>query len=524
LLQSVNSRLLVPNVKNYFFIHAYAEYRKMLLMLDEVEKSNEQKKYQQELYLAALVLHASRYWCIIPPEEMSAEENLFINGLIELFRKQRFRSLTILSKVIVKALIINRSDLPYTPSDTSSAARQCIKNILTQVVEGINDDGSSFSDDAVAMVIKHYYHDDIRFSVDTEEELELLAKLLSYKSFSTTITDAAACCSVRYHCFLSNFNPDLHVLLQLFSGSHLHLYHTLMVITDDSVTSTTIRLITPEVIKEYADELFPLFIDELCEIVTSFNVELSIPQSFNNSNHFKIAVSVIDKMSPARFQEMIQKRMDESVFKRSLYSTSKQLDNKRRLTCLQMLTSLYGELTAEVNDMFYCAMWEKASDRQLACACIPNIRRVANRSVVDQLFPQLMTNGSRQRRYLAGILLVQLARCDELSKLEVQRKLTEAINSSLTTLDNNNIDLMQENGSRITNERLDQALLDLLLQLSFFSDRVSNQTLNNNDYRVPHITNFDEEFSRLIDVDCYASCIVRPSSSVPAEESVSDTD
>ena len=162
--------------------------------------------------------------------------------------------------------------------------------------------------------------------------------------------------------------------------------------------------------------------------------------------------------------------------------------------------------------MFYCAMWEKASNRQLACACIPNIRQVANRSVAEQLFLQLMTNGSRQRRYLAGMLLVQLARRDELSILEVQRKLTEAINSPLTTLDNNNIDLMQGNGSRVPNERLDQALLNLLLQLSFFSDRVSNQTLTNDDYHVPNIMNFDEEFSRLIDVDCYASCIVRPPS------------
>jgi hypothetical protein len=221
-----------------------------------------------------------------------------------------------------------------------------------------------------------------------------------------------------------------------------------MVLTDDPVTSTTIRLITPELIKEYADELFPLFIEELCGIVSMFNIELSITQSFNNSNHFIIAVSVIDKMSSAQFREIVQKRMDEFVFKRGLYFTSKQLDSKRRLTCLQMLTYLYSELTAEVNDMFYCAMWEKASDRQLACACIPNIRRVANRSVVEQIFPQLMMDGSRQRRYLAGMLLVQLAHRDELSILEVQRKLTEAINSPLTTLGNNNIDLMQENDSQ----------------------------------------------------------------------------
>jgi hypothetical protein len=416
--------------------------------------------------------------------------------------------------MIVKALIVNRSDPPYIPHGTSNATRQSIKNILTKVVEGINDNESSFSDDAVAMMIKHYYHDDIRFSVNREEDLELLAKLLLYKSFSTTITDAAACCSVRYHCFLSNFNPNLRDLLQLFSGSHLHLYRTLMVLTDDPVTSTTIRLITPELIKEYADELFPLFIEELCGIVSMFNIELSITQSFNNSNHFIIAVSVIDKMSSAQFREIVQKRMDEFVFKRGLYFTSKQLDSKRRLTCLQMLTSLYSELTAEVNDMFYCAMWEKASDRQLAGACIPNIQRVANRSVVEKIFFRLMKDGSRQRRYLAGMLLVQLAHRDELSILEVQRQLTEAINSSLTTLDNNTIDLMQENDSQITSERLDQALLNLLLQLSFFSDRVSNQMLSNNDYRVPDITNFDEEFSHLIDVDCYASCIVRPSSSV----------
>lgn len=514
LLQSVNVRLLIPDVKNQFFIHACTECRKMSFMLDEVQKSDEQKKYQQELYLVELVLYASRCWCIISPEKMSAEENLFIDGLIELLGKQHFQNLTILSKMIVKALIVNRSDPPYIPHSTSNAARQCIKNILKKVVEGINDHESSFSEDAVSTMIKHYYHDDLRFSVNTEEDLELLANLLSCKSFSATITDAAACCFVRYHCFLSNFNPNLCDLCQIFSGSHLRLYRTLMVLPDDSVTSATIRLITSELIKEYADELFPLFIEELCGIVTMFNAELTISQSFNNSNHFKIAVSVIDKMSPVRFRELVQQRMDESVFKRGLYCTSKQLDSKRRLTCLQIITSLYGELTVEVNDMFYCTMWEKASDRQLACACIPNIRQVANRSVAEQLFSQLMTNGSRQRRYLAGMLLVQLARCDELSIFEVQRKLTEAINSPLTILDNNNIDLMQENGSQIPYERLDQALLNLLLQLSFFSNRVSNQTLTNDDYRVPNIINFDEEFSRLIDVDCYASCIVRPFPSV----------
>ena len=308
LLQSMNGRLLVPDVRNQFFIHAYAECHKMLLILDGVEKSNEQEKYQQELYLTELVLYASRCWCIISPEKVSAEENLFINGLIELLAEQRVQNLTILSKMIVKALIVNRSDPSYIPHGTSKAARLCIKNIFTKVVEGIKDNESSFSEDAVAAIIKHYYHDDIRFSVNTEEDLELLAKLLSYKSFSTTITDAAACCSVRYHCFLFNFNPNLHNLLQIFSGSHLHLYRTLIVLTDDSVTTTTIQLITPELIREYANELFPLFIEELCGIVTMFNVELSIPKSFNNSNHFKIAVSIIDKMSPIRFRELVQKR------------------------------------------------------------------------------------------------------------------------------------------------------------------------------------------------------------------------
>ncbi|CAF3974050.1 unnamed protein product [Rotaria sp. Silwood1] len=75
---------------------------------------------------------------------------------------------------------------------------------------------------------------------------------------------------------------------------------------------------------------------------------------------------------------------------------------------------------------------------------------------VEQLFAQLLTNGSRQRRYLAGILLVQLARCDEVSTLEIQRKLTEVINNLLAMFDHGDFDLMKESDGQITSERLDQ--------------------------------------------------------------------
>jgi hypothetical protein len=523
LLQAVYVGLLVPDVRNQFFAHAYAECRKTLVMLDEIEKNDEHQ--QQQLYLVELVLYASRYWRDLSPGKMSAEENLFIDGLIELLAEQHLRRLPILSKVIVKALIVNRPDLPYIPRGTSIAARQCIRNILKKVAEA-NENDSSLSDDAIATMIRHYYHGNIKFSADTEEELQLLSKLLvqSYTSFSPMIIDAAACALVRSQCFLSDFNTNLFDLLRLFNGSYLRLYRTLILLADDSVTGVTIRLITVQLIKKYDDELFPLFVQELCEIVTKFNTNLSLSQPFNNSNHFTIAISVINEMSAARFREVVEHQIDESFFKRGLYCTSKQLNNDRRLVCLQILTRLYGELTDEVNDMFYCAMWEKASDRQIACACISFIQRVASRSIVEQLFTQLITNGSRQRRYLSGMLLVQLARCDEVSTFEVQRKLTEAIDSPLSMLGNTEIDLMKESENRIKRERLDQALFNLLMQLSFIPNQVSNEILSNSDYRIPDITNFEEEFSHIVDADCCASCIVLPFCSNSTQESISDID
>lgn len=91
-------------------------------------------------------------------------------------------------------------------------------------------------------------------------------------------------------------------------------------------------------------------------------------------------------------------------------------------------------------------------------------------------------------------------------------------------LDNNNVDLMEENRSQITSERLDRALFNLLIQLSFIPNQVSDQILSGSDYRVPEITNFEVEFSRVVDADSYASCIILPSFSNSAQESVTDTD
>ena len=124
-----------------------------------------------------------------------------------------------------------------------------------------------------------------------------------------------------------------------------------------------------------------------------------------------------------------------------------------------------------------------------------------------------MNNKLRQRRYLARLLLVQLASGDEGFTLKVQRKLTEAIHISLTMLDNGNIDLMKDMGNQITHEQLDRALFNLLMQLSFIPDQLSKQILHNSDYRVPDVTDFEAEFSRLVDADCYVSCISLPSDS-----------
>ena len=525
LLQYVCIDLLIPDIRNQFFTHVYEECQKILLTFDKIEKNDE----EQQLYLVELVLYASGYWHDRTPEKMSIEENLFIDGLLQLLTEQHLRRFTVLSKVIVKALIVNRSDLPYIPRGTSKLAYQSVKNILTEVSQEFYDNNSSLSDDTISVMIKHYYHGDIRFTTDdTEQALKLLATLHANTSFPKKIKDATACALIRVQCFLSNFKPNLADLLYLFNGSYLRLYQSLMLLVDDSVTNRTIRLITLELIKKYDDELFPLFVGDLCKVVDKFNVELQLPSSsssssFNSTNHLKIATSVIKEISSTRFRELVGQQMNESDFKYAIYCTSKQLDSSRRLICLQILTHLYGELTNEVNDMFYGAMWEKASDRQLAGACIPNIRRIADRSVVEQLYSQLMANRSRQRRYLSGLLLVQLARCDELSTIEVQRKLTEAIDSPLTILDNNKIELMQEIENRITNERLDQALFNLLMQLSFMSKQISRPIFNDNDYRQPDLTNFEEEFSRLVDADTYASCMVLPSLSSSLQESTNDT-
>ncbi|CAF3892123.1 unnamed protein product, partial [Rotaria sp. Silwood1] len=397
LLKYVYLQSSLIEIRTYFFEYAYDR-------CNQIQTKNSLDDVHEQIYLAELVSFAYHYWSIFVETEISNSEKNFIFSLIQLLTKVSI--CPILAKAIVRALIVNRSTYPFIPLFTLNEAQRCLKNILTKVIE--NPISVHFSDEILAIIIKHYYHG----KSTNEDDDQLLLIELQQLTSKIVVTEAADRAILRCRC-LQKVKPLLQELIDLFHGQHIRLYRALMSIVVDFRTTITICSIASDLICSYQQDLLPLFARELC------NINLWI----ECSNHLMIGVNLVHKI-PIQLRTAIP---DKELFNQTILLINKHNKDQREFS-IRIITGLYGELTENVQDMFLSAMWDNNQIQNTAYECIKNIQRVNNRNIVENLYEQLISSRSFQRRYISGMLLVQLAKCDQISTREIQRKLAEVIN------------------------------------------------------------------------------------------------
>jgi hypothetical protein len=442
-------------------------------------------------YLTELVLFTNRYWIDLAPTCLSDDEQRFVCSLIAIFN----HSPPLLAKAIVQALIVNRSTYPHIPFGTLNEARQFVKGILVQVTKG----RTAIDEEVLALMVQHYYHDD-------ECDDELLLMELTACSWSKMIAEIATSEVLRGH-FLTFNEPTLDDLLAIFNRQHLLLYHALMVPTNDFRFQLKTYSTASELIIAYADDLLTLFIEELHSSIIHH-------QSSRPSNHIQVGIALLEEI-PTKLCLAIKKHNEvvdkgQEKFKRALLTMSEQFDQNSHQPLL-LLIKLYSELTLEMSNLFLNAA--KCQPKQMMdfCGYIVNIELVNYRDVVEHLQKCLIKAQSLQQCYVAAYLLVQLAKRDQVSTREVQRILIEAMNDRRAI---NGTVYIIDNSESTETEPLDQALFDLLLQLSFLSSS-SSMSSSSQAIEQPAIkldTNkFDWEFNQIIGADKYASCILTDS-------------
>ncbi|CAM4898306.1 unnamed protein product [Rotaria socialis] len=428
----------------------------------QLQSDSERKTIEEQSYLTELVQFIGRVWDSSVMSEMSICEQNFASHIIVLLTDVTLSPM--LSKAIVNVLLINRSTAPYVPIFTRIEARQCMKSILIEIFQ--NPSKQYRDDEILANIIKNYFH----VTNDADEYILVRLQECSNRNIIVAAADIA-----RIHCrSLRRPKPNLNEFLQLVNGEYIRLYHALLSIVVDPRTIFIIHSITLDLISKHEDELLSLFVEEFSR--------------GQHSNHIRLACTLVDRILP-RMQNAIEhkEKLAQSLLQRSQ-------DNKDdRDCCIRFLTSYCRELTIDIKQMFLSAMWDRHPIQLVAYECVANIQRVNSRAIVEDLYHELLLSKSFQRRYISAMLLVQLAKFDQVSIYEVQQTLTEAINQPTTM------------SGTITHEgkqKLDQALFNLLTQLSFILDR-KHEDLN--DYHKPNYTNFYWELEYIIDADEYAS-------------------
>ncbi|CAF3228583.1 unnamed protein product [Rotaria sp. Silwood2] len=431
----------------------------------QIQRDRERRTIEEQSYLTELVKFIGRDWYSSLMSEMSICEQKFVSCLIALLNDVPLYST--LTKVIVSVLVINRNTVPYVPIFTRNEARQCLKNILTETLEKpLNE---QFTDDVLALIIKHYYHT----TNDDDEHILIRLQQISSRKLIVTAADIAL-----IHCrSLRRPKPNLDDFLELMNGEYIRLYHALMSIVVDPRTMFTIYSIALDLICTYEDELLPLFVSELVQC-----------HSGQYSNRIRLACALLDRLSTGMHIAI----ENNEQLKQIIFQSSERNKDDRDC-CIRFLTNGYNELTNDVKQMLLLAMWDKYHIQLAAFECVANIRLVNSRTIVEDLYQELLFSKSFQRRYISAMLLVQLAKFDHVSIYEVQRKLTEAINQSTAITG-----MITHKGK----QNLGQALFNLLTQLSFITD---DKRENIDDYHKPNCMNFKWELQNIIDADRYAS-------------------
>ena len=455
LLEHVNLQSGLLDVLEYLF--EYATDRCLQLQND-----SETQTIEEQWYFTELVNFIGRDWYISLMDEMSICEQQFTSHLIVLLNNVPLCAT--LSKAIVSVLLINRSTTPYVPTFTRLEARQCLKKILIDTFEKPSNE--HLNDDVLVHVVKHYYH----AMNDNDEYILIRLQECLNRNLIVAAADIA-----RIHCrSLKGLKPSLNDFLELVNGEYIRLYHALMSIVVDSRTIFIINSITLDLILKHEDELVPLFIEELSQM--------------QHSNRIRLACALLDRI-PIRIHNEIQNRKQ---LKQTLLRWSQNNKDDRGFY-IRFLTSYYNELTIDIKQIFLSAMWDRYQIQLVAYECVINIQRVNSRTIVEDLYSELLSSKSFQQRYISAMLLVQLAKFDQVSVYEVQEKLSEAINQSTVVCGT-----ITHKGK----QNLDQALFNLLTQLSFIADPRQEQL---NDYHKPNYTNFNRQLEYIIDADQYAS-------------------
>ena len=273
------------------------------------------------------------------------------------------------------------------------------------------------------------------------------------------------------------YNPSASCddMLKLFHRQYLQLYLSLMDAADDMRAPDHAYDVTAELIITNAETLLPKFVHDMYANIAHFRADIldgPDKDQYFYPTHLRVAVRIATKMLIA-FQWAIEQNLPAGteLFKQALFAMSKQLDKNRRIASIQLL-SMYGNLTNNLVEMFLCAAWEQPESIQLlAYENIARVERVDSRDIVETLIEITRHDGSLQRRYVAAMLLVQLARCDQVSVREVQRVLSDVTNDQSVEFDDVSVPLIF--GRDVTNgqDRFDRAVLSLLMQLSFVLDK-----------------------------------------------------
>ncbi|CAF4855165.1 unnamed protein product [Rotaria socialis] len=313
--------------------------------------------------------------------------------------------------------------------------------------------------------------------VDNRDKNDELPEQLSLSETRLSVITEATIGSLFSLDLISDENKD-HSLLNKYEKYYLSLcYRALLSVAEDISSFPQIRKRLCKLIIQHAKILLKRFIEDFITSISYFTNELCLE---THPTYVSVAAEIMSQM-PTAFQVAVQEsRVSEETFKHALICTSKQINSERQLSCLQML-SMYGDLTVSFAELFLNIASHESYVFDEVFDNIQYIRRVAGRHVVDLLIASL-ADVSFQRRYTAALLLLQLARNDEVSKIEIQKAFIQVTDEPLSKLDHVYIgEGFGKKSSSIyerseTDEYLDQALFNLLMKLSFAENELSDQS------------------------------------------------
>ncbi len=303
----------------------------------------------------------------------------------------------------------------------------------------------------------------------------------STSKFSSSIVDAALERTMYWQCTHlthDNQEPTAEFLLNYYSNDHLRVFRTLITLHSDnaglglSESHISSQIFTELCTEHKFDNIDTVFVHTIC--IGLMNAQNN-PSSTLSDTQLNFAVEYTKKREVEFFRAVRNSVLGEQGFKKALYIISKKSNVRRRLAALKLLV-YYGELTMEIAEIFLDLTLETFIYQQDACSFIWRLRRIPNRQISEYLLDKLK-NESLQQRYMAALLLVQLAVNDQVSTNTVFKHIRNVINDSTSAM---NVYLTSEFLSTARHSvanvdprkgRLDQALATLLMQFSFIAGK-----------------------------------------------------